>query len=160
MSHFCNKLNFFNCWGIILKDTDYLTDSDEKYHEVWICNLVLTCGSGFSTLLVLQSGCGSSNDNKKDSFALLVQNAVFAVSIWCLYLWFDEIDLKDFKNESFGLYTLTAIRVYFAITAFSIVGLAILGPLIWIFISCCKNNRTDREPVYVEHNTNRQLNQV
>jgi len=146
---FCCNLAFTIGGSIILNQSKKLNKSDNEFFDIWIANLVLTCISGFSSLIAMFTcfGLTEINENKKTNTNQLVELIGCLTSIWLIALFFsDYTDIDGLISESNNLYMLTAIRVIYSLVLFSIAGIVLtLACLMFIcgglyFVICLPND--------------------
>jgi hypothetical protein len=137
------NLAFLISGSVILTNTDTLSSSDEDFHIVWVCNLVLTIISGLSAFIQCTTCCGS---NKKDDDSNgnnnIFEAISLAISIWALVLWFEKINLSNLEQQYFSLFMLMKIRVYYTLVLFGLASAIIVGFILFCCFSCCSTNET------------------
>ncbi len=132
------NLTFLISGSVILTNTDTLSSSDEDFHIVWVCNLVLTIISGLAAFIQCTTCCGTSKNKDDDNGNNNLFEAIcLGVSIWALVLWFEKINLTALEEQYFSLFMLMKIRVYYTLVLFGLVGAILVGYILYCCFSCC-----------------------
>ena len=121
----CN-LAFTIGGSIILDQYNSQSNSDQKFFNVWLSNLILTIISGIQSFYLLFTCCGLTqidSDNKSNNNQL-IEIINLGISIWVLIIFYGEdTELNNLKTDYINLYYLLETRVYYTITLLSILGI-------------------------------------
>ena len=134
---FCCNLAFTIGGSIILNQSNKLSDTENQFFDIWLVNLVLTCISGFNSMLAVLTcfGLTEMTENKKTNTNQILELLASLTSIWLIVLFFSDFtDLDSLISESHNLYLLTAIRVIYSLVLFSIGGLILV--ISCLFLIC------------------------
>ena len=133
---FCCNLAFTIGGSIILDQHNSQSNSDQKFFNVWLSNLILTIISGIQSFYLLFTCCGMTQVDSEDKTNnnQLIELVNLGVSIWVLVIFYDsDTDLSGLRENYYNLYFLMSARVYYTIALLSILGLIFA----FFFIALC-----------------------
>ena len=133
---FCCNLAFTIGGSIILDQYNSQSNSDQKFFNVWLSNLILTIISGIQSFYLLFTCCGMTQIDSEDKTNnnQLIELINLGISIWVIVIFYDsDTDLSGLMENYYNLYFLLAARVYYTITLLSILGLI----LSFFFLALC-----------------------
>lgn len=155
---FCLNLGLAIAGGVILKDTNNLYSDGGAMQSAWICTLVLTILSGMAALASATTCCGLVETKKEDKNAEcehFLNTASLGVTIWAFIIWFEDLNLDQFKTEYHSLYILMQIRVYLALIILSIIAFVLVVGCGYMCYTLIKRDN----PKYDNNVNNEQNNQ-